>query len=105
MRKRFAKRCSSLLRMRMQKPWTVWAFSEAERSIQRLGTGVNGQRVSKSGQRPRARAWRSGQKAVWPCTGSFTTSDRIPGRAARRDLYRSDPRLRRTQLGNKYEEA
>src|SRR5271166_3962166 len=99
--KRFAKRCTSPLPMRMRKPWTVWVFSEAERSIQRLGTRVNGQRDFKNGRRQRARAWRGRQKAVRPCGGSFTTSDRIPGRAAQRDHYRFDPRLRRTRLGNR----
>src|SRR3974390_2223274 len=98
---RCVKKCVSRFLRTMRKHWRTWGFSEAERSIQQLGTGVNGQKGTNNGQRPRARTWRAEKNAVWPCIGSFTASDRIPGRAARRDLYRCDPRLRRTQLGNR----
>ena len=33
---------------------------------------------------------RHGEKGIWPCPGSFTTSDRISCRTARRNLYRRD---------------
>ncbi len=63
MPKRFAKRCAEPFTDEDdENPGRTGHLVRQSDSIQRLGTGVNGQRVSRREQRPWARTWREGKQ-------------------------------------------